>query len=66
MKQKENKKITIKETKNISSISPSSSSSPPLSINFQKRNHETLHKFIESGGKKCYELFQYLSSSTHW
>lgn len=31
-----------------------------------QNNHEALKKFIESGGKKCFELFQYLSSSTHW
>lgn len=31
-----------------------------------RSNHEALIKFIEAGGKKCFELFQYLSSSTHW
>lgn len=31
-----------------------------------KSNHEELIKFIESGGNKCFELFQYLGTSTHW
>jgi hypothetical protein len=39
----------------------------PSNSNYSSQpNHETLFKFIEAGGKKCYELFQYLSSSTHW
>jgi hypothetical protein len=57
----------------IDSISASVSASGSGSISGSgsgsrnsQNNHEALKKFIESGGKKCFELFQYLSSSTHW
>jgi hypothetical protein len=51
-------------TQNIPHKQPPNS--PHSNTHSSQPNHETLFKFIEAGGKKCYELFQYLSSSPHW
>jgi hypothetical protein len=69
-KQHGNKKVSSRPVAAVATTAAAISNlqhqHPITNLNSSKANQETLFRFIEAGGKKCYELFQYLSSSTHW